>query len=179
VRAFTPADTMKDRGHRDRAPYVVWAEQGVLTATPGTEIKQRAVRDCLNEFRTLFQVDRVGYDKWNAGGLVEDLKTEEGGAWPEEQLIEVPQVFQHMSIPSKDFEAEVLGGRANANGNPLMALCVSNTVVQRDGKDNIQPIKKRSRGRIDPVVAAIIARKLADRGEVGGSVYDTPQQLWV
>jgi phage terminase large subunit-like protein len=42
-----------------------------------------------------------------------------------------------------------------------MFWCVSNVVVQRDGKDNIYPTKKRSRGRIDPVVAALIARKLA------------------
>jgi phage terminase large subunit-like protein len=33
--------------------------------------------------------------------------------------------------------------------------------VQRDGKDNIYPVKKKSRGRIDPVIAALIARKLA------------------
>jgi phage terminase large subunit-like protein len=40
-------------------------------------------------------------------------------------------------------------------------------VVQRDNKDNIYPVKKKSRGRIDPVIAALLARKLAalDTGE--------------
>jgi phage terminase large subunit-like protein len=33
--------------------------------------------------------------------------------------------------------------------------------VNRDGKDNIYPVKKRSRGRIDPIIAALLARKLA------------------
>jgi phage terminase large subunit-like protein len=42
-----------------------------------------------------------------------------------------------------------------------MAWCASNAVVQRDGKDNIYPVKKKSRGRIDPIMAAIIARRLA------------------
>src|SRR5690606_14647059 len=55
------------------------------------------------------------------------------------------------------FEAEVLAGNVDAGASPLMAWCVSNTVVQRDGKDNVQPTKKKSRGRIDPVVAANIA----------------------
>jgi phage terminase large subunit-like protein len=41
-----------------------------------------------------------------------------------------------------------------------MTWCVSNVVVQRDNKDNIYPTKKRSRGRIDPVIAALLARKL-------------------
>jgi phage terminase large subunit-like protein len=42
-----------------------------------------------------------------------------------------------------------------------MAWCVSNVVVHRDGKDNIYPVKKKSRGRIDPVIAALMGRKLA------------------
>jgi len=66
-----------------------------------------------------------------------------------------------MSEPAKEFEADVLDGLVDAGGHPLMAWCVSNVVVQRDGKDNIYPVKKRSRGRIDPVIGALIARKLA------------------
>jgi phage terminase large subunit-like protein len=34
-------------------------------------------------------------------------------------------------------------------------------LCRRDNKDNIHPTKKKSRGRIDPVIAAIEARKLA------------------
>jgi len=45
----------------------------------------------------------------------------------------------------------------------LMAWCASNAVVQRDGKDNIYPVKKKSRGRIDPIMAAIIGVNLALR----------------
>jgi phage terminase large subunit-like protein len=37
-----------------------------------------------------------------------------------------------------------------------MAWCASNAIVQRDGKDNIYPVKKKSRGRIDPIMATII-----------------------
>jgi len=35
--------------------------------------------------------------------------------------------------------------------------------VQRDGKDNIFPIKKRSRGRIDPIMALCVAWSIALR----------------
>ena len=66
-----------------------------------------------------------------------------------------------MSQPAKEFEADVLDGLVDAGGNPLMEWCIANAVVQTDGKDNIYPIKKKSRGRIDPVIAALIARKLA------------------
>jgi len=66
-----------------------------------------------------------------------------------------------MSAVCKDFEADVLDGLIDAGGHPLMAWCISNVVVQRDGKDNIYPVKKKSRGRIDPVIATLIGRKLA------------------
>jgi len=35
-----------------------------------------------------------------------------------------------------------------------------NTIVARDNKDNYMPTKKKSRGRIDPTVAALLARKI-------------------
>jgi phage terminase large subunit-like protein len=57
-------------------------------------------------------------------------------------------------------EAEILAGTVDAGGDPLVEWCVSNAVVQRDGKDNIYPVKRRSRGRIDPVVALAIAWNL-------------------
>ena len=38
--------------------------------------------------------------------------------------------------------------------------------VFRDGPDNIKPVKKKSRGKIDGIVAAIMARKLAGLDDV-------------
>jgi phage terminase large subunit-like protein len=53
-----------------------------------------------------------------------------------------------------------------------MTWTFANAVVQRDGKDNIQPIKKRSRGRIDPVVATCSAISVWKREpEAIASVY--------
>lgn len=158
LRAFTPADTLEERAHRDRAPYKIWAGQGHLTATPGTRIDQQDIRDVLLWAAGMFQLRQIGFDPWNAGNLPSDLLKD---GFTEQQIIEIPQTYAQMSGPSKDFEADVLGGLVDAGGNPLMTWMVSNAVVQKDGKDNIQPIKKRSRGRIDGVIAAIMGRKLA------------------
>ena len=77
----------------------------------------------------------------------------------------VPQTYAGMSKAALDFEAAVLEGVVDANNCPLMAWCASNVVVQRDGKDNIYPVKKRSRGRIDPIMATIIGWRLAEIGQ--------------
>lgn len=152
---LTPEDTLNDRGHRDRAPYRSWAAAGFLQTNPGNRIDQDAVRTYLNDVKKRYRIQQVGVDPWNAGNLVQHL-TADGF-----QVVEVPQNFGRMSKPSKDFEADVLDGKVDTGKHPVMAWMASNVVVQRDGKDNIQPIKKRSRGRIDGIVAAIIARGLA------------------
>ena len=155
---LTPADSLVERAHRDRAPYEQWVQQGYLRTNPGNRIDQAIVRELVHVATDRYDVQQVGVDPWNAGNLMADLG--EDGV----EVVEVPQNFQQMSAPAKDFEAEVLDGLIDAGGHPVMAWCISNTVVQRDNKDNIQPTKKRSRGRIDPVVATLIARKLAGAG---------------
>jgi phage terminase large subunit-like protein len=155
VYALTPADTLEERAHRDRAPYPLWVKAGLLRTNPGNRIDQSVVRDICGEIADRHDVQQIGVDPWNAGNLVKEL-TEDGF-----QVVEIPQTMAQMSQPSKDFEADVLDGIVDAGGNALMEWCVSNVVVQRDGKDNIYPVKKRSRGRIDPVIAALMARKLA------------------
>ena len=155
IACLTPDDTLIERAQRDRAPYLLWKEQGYLFTNPGNRIDQDAVLDILKGWAGLFDVQEVGLDPWNAGNLASDLEKEGF------DVIEIPQNLSQMSGPSKDFEADVLDGLVDAGGNPLMAWCVSNVVVDRDGKDNIYPVKKKSRGRIDPVIATLMARKLA------------------
>jgi len=169
VRCFTPADTLVARARRDRAPYLPWTELlipgspwPVLSTNPGNRLDQDVLRAAVNEAKDLFGFDikQVGFDPWNAGTLEQDL-IDDGF-----EILEVPQTIKHMSLPSKDFEAEVLDGLVDAGGNPLLAWMASNVVVYRDGPDNIKPVKKKSRGRIDGIVAAIMARKLAGMDDV-------------
>jgi phage terminase large subunit-like protein len=58
-------------------------------------------------------------------------------------------------------QAAVIAGQVDAQGDPVMTWAAGNAVVQTDGKGNIYPVKKRSRGRIDPLMAACIAWSIA------------------
>jgi len=152
---LTPADTLEQRERRDRAPYAHWVQAGYLRTNPGNRIDQGEVVELVHQAAEQFDVQRIGVDPWNAGNLVTELA--DAGF----QVVEIPQTLAQMSGPAKDFEADVLDGLADAGHNPLMEWCVSNVIVQRDNKDNIFPVKKKSRGRIDPVIAALMGRKLA------------------
>jgi len=173
--AFTPKETLKDRAHRDRAPYPLWAEQGYLTLCPTERIDYAQVLACIAEQKTRFSVQAIGFDPHNAENLMNDLKAKPV-AFGENQVIEIPQGYPYLSQPAKALEADVLGGTVDAGRNPLMDWCISNTVVQRDEKDNIFPTKKRSRGRIDPVVATVIARAVYER--VGVVAKKRPSASW-
>lgn len=156
VDCLTPEDTLDARAHRDRAPYRQWVDRGWLRTNPGKRIDQDVVLAIVDEHKARFDVQAVGVDPWNAGNLVKVL----GDAGL--VAVEVPQTFSQMSQPSKEFEADVIDALVDSGGNKLMEWCVSNAVAQVDGKENIYPTKRKSRGRIDPVIATVIARKLVN-----------------
>jgi phage terminase large subunit-like protein len=155
---WTPEDTLHERAHRDRAPYDIWVKEGHLRTTPGTRVDHQVLREVLRAQRERFDIERIGFDPWHADTLIDQLVNEDGFAAT--QVLEVRQTYQGMSSGASKVEAEVLAGNVDAHGCPLMAWCASNAVVQRDGKDNIYPVKKRSRGRIDPIMALVMAVNL-------------------
>lgn len=182
---WTPADTIIERAHRDRAPYNVWRDKGRLIESSGTRIDHQLIRAVLKQNRARFKIEQVGFDPWHVDTLVDQLVNEDGfkartAANEGGQLLEVPQTFAGMSSACLHMQAEILAGNVDARGCPVTAWAVSNCVDQRDGKDNMMFVKKKSRGRIDPVIAPTIGMALALRMPVkrkrehGGAVVFTP-----
>ena len=156
---WSPADTLPERAHRDRAPYLQWVTDGYLRTAPGTRVDHQVIRAALVALRTVVDIQAIGFDPWHADQLIVQLTQTDGfGA---DQVVEVAQTYKGMSSGCLALEAAVLAGQVDAQGDPVMAWAVANAVVQRDGKDNIYPIKKRSRGRIDPVMALCVAWSIA------------------
>ena len=160
-RIWTPEDTLLDRAHRDRAPYATWVEQGWLTAHPGTSIDHEVVRQAIVEAREKFDILQIGFDPWHADATIKHLISLDGFA--ETSVLAVPQTFAGLSSACLRMQADVLAGEVDARRCPVTAWAVSNVVDMRDGKDNMLFIKKKSRGRIDPVMSATNAMALAIR----------------
>jgi hypothetical protein len=79
----------------------------------------------------------------------------------EAHLRRVPAGLPSMSEPSKEFEkivvASAIGHLTPKGVNPVMRWMLSNVADRRDPHDNIKPDKSRASGRIDGVVASIMA----------------------
>lgn len=158
---WTPEDTLASRAHRDRAPYEQWVEQGDLLTTPGVRVDHSVIREVLTVARTRYDIQRIGFDPWHADQIAVQLVKDDGFAV--DQVLDVPQTYAGMSSGCIALEGAVLAGDVDAHGCPVVQWTVGNAVVKRDGKGNIMPVKNKSRGRIDPVVAMAIAWNLAVR----------------
>ncbi len=151
TRLYAPADNLRERCRRDRVPYDVWARDGFLTLTPGNTIDQDYIKADVLEAMDTYDLKDVGYDKWNANKLVKELENE--GV----TMVEVRQGFASLSVPTKELLRLTMKHSLRHGGHPLLRWMVSNTAATVDAAENIKPDKAKSTGRIDGVVATILA----------------------
>jgi phage terminase large subunit-like protein len=169
-------DALRERIKRDKVPYDLWAEQGLLTLTEGNVVDYDAIRAAVTgvagdppaawgaPLRDLVEIRDIARDSWNATQITNQLMSD-GAA-----MIDFGQGYRSMSAPAKEWEKMVLGQRLNHGGNPLLRWTNSCCAVMQDPAGNIKPVKpdrKMSSKRIDPIVAAIMAvgRAIAVRDE--------------
>lgn len=109
--------------------------------------------------RQIFDVQEVAYDRWGMKYVAKELIRRR---FP---LIEHGQGYPSMSSPMKRFEVATMSKRLRHNGNPVLAWAIGKVHRDEDAAENIKPNKARSRGRIDPAVAAIMATGRAEAAE--------------
>lgn len=163
---FVPKENMRRRAERDRVPYPLWAEQGLLTATPGNVVDYGYIREKLNVLLEAgFEIQEVAYDPWNATSLVTDLMSDGFKCVP------VRQGFASLTAPTKEFEKLLLGRKFRGLGHPVARWAASNVMVEQDAAGNLKPSKVKSTERIDPIVAMVLALDRATRQAENLSVY--------
>jgi phage terminase large subunit-like protein len=153
LHCWIPSDKVKER--EDRVDYALWAQQGYINITPGgiIDIDQQTA-DLLNILKE-YNVIGLGYDPYMAHhGTIQNLQK---GGFPVGRLDLYSQSLKNMSAPTKEFEKIVASGRLEHFNNPVLRWMIGNVMLIVDTNDNIRPDKKRSREKIDGVVAIIIA----------------------
>jgi phage terminase large subunit-like protein len=95
-----------------------------------------------------------GYDNWSATYFVEEMKDLIGS----EAMEGVVQGKKTLSSPMKSLGADLESKIINYNNTPILKWCLSNTSVEVDKNDNIQPVKGGSqRRRIDGTASLLDA----------------------
>jgi len=159
---WCPENTARKAMQRDRAPYPEWIRDGYMTATPGDVIDYAFVRAQVNLLSKKYKFGAFAYDPWNAMQLALQLGEEDGFT-----MVEHRQGFISMNEPSKEFERLVISRKIRHGGNPVMNWMISNVATVTDASSNIKPSKDKSTGRIDGVVASVMAVGMSYRNKPG------------
>ena len=154
--AWTPEKTLITRTTRDGAPYDAWHRGGQLNATPGLTIDYDYVlADIMRETEGM-NLFRIAFDKWNINRLMLDM-ARLGLSLPLEGFV---QGYKSYSPAIREFEVAATEGRLVHGGHPVLRWCIANTVLVHEAgtpQQNRKPEKRRTYGRIDLAVAALMA----------------------
>jgi phage terminase large subunit-like protein len=167
---WCPESGIEDRSRRDRAPYDVWARQGLLRATPGASVDYEHVAADIAEILADLDVQAIAFDRWR----IDLLKKEFDRLGVDLPLVEHGQGFKDMSVALDALEAELLNGRIAHGGHPVLTMCASNAVVTKDPAGGRKLDKAKATGRIDGLQARAMAMGVASKAtEAQGIAFDS------
>lgn len=150
---FAPQDGVKERAHRDRVPYDVWAKDGKIILTPGPTVEYEVVARWLAEFCADHGVKEIHYDRWRMPVIMAHL-SHMGMTLP---LVEFGQGYKSMTPALDVLEAELVAKNVLHGGHPVLNMCASNSVAISDPAGGRKLDKSKSTGRIDGMVALAMA----------------------
>jgi phage terminase large subunit-like protein len=165
---WLPAVGLTERVRKDRVPYDVWRDQGLVRVTEGNVTDYDVIREDLRELAERYAIREIAFDRWNSSQLVTQLQAD--GA----VMVATGQGFGSLAAPTREVERLVLEGSLQHGGTPVLRWMVSNVAIEQDAAGNRKPSKRKSRERIDGVAALVMAlgrAMVATPGPTGESAY--------
>ena len=150
-RFWCPEQRVEEREGRHRASYAVWKEAGLLVVTDGDVTDYDWIRRDVNDLTRRFRLRELAYDPFNATQLALQLTTD--------AIVckEFTQSIRNFNEPMVGLERLVKQGRIRHGGHPVARWNLGNVVTRRNGLGQIMPDRKRSKDKIDGVVALLEA----------------------
>jgi phage terminase large subunit-like protein len=158
---WLPGVGLLQKGERDSVDYLNWVKEGWLETTPGEAIDKSFIVARLGELSGLFDIVEIAYDRWR----IKDLRVMAENEGLAVLFADFGQGFKDMSPAVDALETALINRNIKHNGNPALTWCAANTVMVEDAAGNRKPAKNKSTGRIDGIVAAIMA---CSRGMLAG-----------
>ena len=163
VMAFIPADRVDEKIREEKVRYNEFIDDGECTPCGDRVIDYKVVEEYVFQIEEHFgcKVAYIGYDRRNAMSSAQK--------WDEKY--ETVEIHQHSSVlhpATKLLKESILRGKFRYRSNKLFELNFQNARVRYDTNLNMYVDKKRSRGKVDMVVAVIDALYLLNEFEVLG-----------
>lgn len=167
-RYYLPEETVEESRN---SQYSGWVRMKRITTTDGNVTDIEVIVNDLAADIAAYNVKEVAFDPYNKLTL---LNTMQKLGVPQEKLVEFPQTVAHMSPATEALMQDIRAERVAHDGCPVMSWALSNVVGHFDNKDNVYPKKERPENKIDPAIAAIMARgRSLLKKDSGPSVYES------
>lgn len=168
---WTPEATLEDRAKRDRAPYLDWVRDGHMIATPGPAVEYSHVARDLVDITAGWNLEKLAFDRHRIDVLKRELELIEA----ELPLEPFGQGYVSMGPAVDTVEIEFLHRRIAHGSQPVLTMNARMAVVVQDSAGNRKLDKSISTGRIDGMVALVMALGVAMKpmeddgnGDLGG-----------
>lgn len=148
---WVPNAAIRARTERGTVPYAAWVESGHLIATEGNVTDYAEIEPVIVAACERFNIQQIGYDRWNATELANRLT---GAEVPLVEFIQGPRSY-HPAMQA--LERAYMSGNFAHGGDPVLNWCASNVVARRDVNLNMAPDKKNSADKIDDMSALLMA----------------------
>lgn len=159
VVAFIPEGRIDEKNAFEKIDYREFVRSGKAIACGDKVIDYAVVEDYIMEIESKYgvQVQAVGYDRYNA--LSTAQKLERAGY----NTVEVRQHSSVLHPATKRLKEKILAGEFQYTSNRLMEINFQNARCTQDTNRNLYVNKKRSKGKVDEVVAIINACYLLEQ----------------
>ncbi|PYD92647.1 terminase large subunit [Pseudomonas syringae pv. pisi] len=169
---WTPEQGLAERAKRDREAYEVWAREGLLLTTPGATVDYGYVAADIARILAELggDIQAIAFDRYRIDLFKRDAEAQ-GVVLP---LVEYGQGYKDMTPAIDALESELLNGRISHGMHPVLTMCASNAVIQKDPAGNRKFAKDKATGRIDGMSALAMAfgATLGTPEEVKGDIDD-------
>lgn len=172
--AFIPEDRVDEKSKLERIPYRDFINACYCIACGNRTVDYGAIERYIMQIEAKYGVTvmGIGYDRWNA--LSTAQKLEDAG-------YTMVEIKQHSSVlhPATKWLAELVaeGNLVYEKGNKLLEINFENSRCVYDTNMNRYVNKKKSRGKVDMVVAGINAMYLLHQNYMLNSTLDWVVQM--
>lgn len=168
---WAPEQGLYERARRDRAAYDVWARDGSIFLTRGASIDYDDIaRFCADECGD-WDIQRVAFDRWRIDVFRASLERVGLDHWIE-RLHPHGQGYRDMTPAIDAFEAVLLNGSLRHGMHPALTAAAASAIAEADHTGGRRLTKSRATGRIDALVALVMAIGVAAGAQEAGQIHD-------
>ena len=157
--AFIPEGRIEEKNAFEKIDYRSFIRAMKCIACGDRVIDYGVIEDFIMNIESKYgvQVQAIGYDRYNC--LSTASKLEKAGM----NCVEIRQHSSTLHSPTKLFKEKILNGEAKYTENKLLEINFQNARCTYDTNKNLYVNKKKSKGKVDMVVALINAMYLLEQ----------------